>query len=176
MGKEMIGSVTGAPGILKDTATGIKYSLLSLHHAKTIGSKLDTTNKALYGALIATFSAEVAFETAHSVELVHNVSHANYFAATLNAFSLLAAAVPMKHLAHEVSHDFKKLVPDTKSKPLYQLDYYGMPVAINAKNVFPNDNTVPDEDKAADLSYVLDYYDNPAAPNNQHNFPPDLEL
>jgi hypothetical protein len=109
LGHEMLSAPQQLPRVFKNAAIGAKDVLLSIPYGPAIWRNTDTQNATLYTMLVGTFCAEAAFEGAHLIEGVHNITHGNMLASSLNAMSFLLAATPLLHLAEEVSRDFKKL-------------------------------------------------------------------
>ncbi|HCQ71569.1 MAG: hypothetical protein CL570_07160 [Alphaproteobacteria bacterium] len=119
LGIETLSAPLKGIDIAKSTVLGAKDTALSLAYAKKIIKETDAKNAALYGMLLTTFGAEVAFESAHFMEGLNNLQSGNHIAAALNATAFLMAATPMLHLGEEVSRDFNSLA--NQPRPLHDL-------------------------------------------------------
>lgn len=119
LGTETLSAPLKTADIAKSTVLGVKDTALSLAYAKKIIKETDAKNAALYGMLLTTFGAEMAFESAHFMEGLNNLQSGNHVAAALNATAFLMAATPMLHLGEEVSRDFNSLAD--KPRPLCDL-------------------------------------------------------
>ncbi len=109
IGTEVASVPVKLPEIFNNTVKGLKNSILTIPYAPRIFKNADAQNGLLYGMLLTTFGAEVAFETAHTLEAIKDISHDHYIAASLSVLSCLLAATPLGNLGREVTQDFNSL-------------------------------------------------------------------